>query len=218
MAGRRLAVSVLLLCLCLWLLPGMAQPVHAAEEPLNPQRNCVLTLTYAGGGAGFSGLPVALYRVAGVDPDCHYTLTAPFAGSGLVLNGLRTQGEWNTVRTTLEGLILAGQTAPAVTGTTDSAGQVTFDRLTPGLYLAIPQEASRDGWTYCFDSALISLPGRSDRGEWQYQVAVTAKSQALPPVQPDSDIQLSLLKLWRGDTEEQRPRQVEIEIYRDGAL
>ena len=218
MAGRRLAVSVLLLCLCLWLLPGMAQPVCAADTMINPLRSCELTITYSGGGTGFSGLPVALYRVAGVDPSYRYTLAAPFASSGLVVNGLRTQGEWNVVRTTLEGLILAGQVAPLVTGTTDSAGQVTFHRVEPGLYLAVTQDASRDGWTYCFDSALISLPGRSDAGEWQYQVAVTAKSQALPPVQPDSEIELSLLKLWRGDTEDLRPKQVLIEIYKDGTL
>ena len=52
---------------------------------------------------------------------------------------------------------------------------------------------------------------------WQYQVEVNAKGEALPPIEPDEELELSVLKLWKGDEgQNDRPESVEIEIFRDG--
>jgi hypothetical protein len=46
---------------------------------------------------------------------------------------------------------------------------------------------------------------------------VNAKAEALPPIEPDEKIELKVLKLWRGDTDQtDRPHSVEVEIFCDG--
>ena len=41
----------------------------------------------------------------------------------------------------------------------------------------------QNDWIYSFDSALVALPGLSADGLWQYEVAVTSKSKAIPPAE-----------------------------------
>ena len=54
-------------------------------------------------------------------------------------------------------------------------------------------------------------------GLWQYQVDVTAKSEIIPPSRDDEEIELKVLKLWKGDGgSSARPATIEIEIFRNG--
>ena len=70
-----------------------------------------------------------------------------------------------------------------------------------------------------FGSALVSLPGLGTDGYWQYQVEVYAKAELLPPIGPDGERELRVLKLWKEDQgRDERPERVEIEIYRDGII
>ena len=189
-----------------------------AKEPINTDRECNLTISYGYDGTLFSGQTVALYHIADVSADFQYTATAEFVSSGLILNGIQTSGEWNVIRSTLEAFILAENIQPIQTAVTDELGQAHFEGLKPGLYLASAVTLVQEDWTYLFDAALIALPGLSTDGLWQYYIAVSAKAQALPPVQPDEELEMRVLKLWRGDEgENARPQNIEIEIFRNGA-
>ena len=108
MAKRRVAVIVFLLCLSLSWLPCYAQAASTADakEPISPDKDCSLTIAYRYDGQSFSNHPVRLYKIADVSADFQYTLTAPFANSGLILNGVRSVSEWNVIRSTLETHIL----------------------------------------------------------------------------------------------------------------
>ena len=207
------------LCFFLCLMPcaAFAASTADAKEPIAIEKECGLTIYYGYEEISFSNQPVMLYKVAEVSPDFQYALTAPFAASGLILNGIQTVGEWNVVRSTLETLILAGNIAPVKTTETNASGQAIFTQLPPGLYLASAVEIAQDDLTCCFDSALVSLPALNADGLWQYQVTVAAKPQVLPPVQPDEKIELKVLKLWKGDEgRTDRPKSVEVEIFCDG--
>ena len=63
---------------------------------------------------------------------------------------------------------------------------------------------------------MIALPGLGTDGLWQYQVEVTSKSQIIFPSEDDQDIELKVLKLWKGDYSSMRPATVEVEIFRNG--
>ena len=211
----------LLLCFCLCLVPGHVQAASTedAKEPIAPQQTCTLTLCYSYDGTAFADVPVRLYRIAEVSADFQYTLTTPFAHSGLILNGIRTNGEWNVIRSTLETLILADGIEPDATATTDEAGLASFRDLPTGLYLALVDPIHLDGLHCIFDSALIALPGLGEDGLWQYEVAVKAKGEALPPIEPDEELQLKVLKLWKGDEgQSTRPDAIQVEIFRDNTL
>ena len=221
MAQRRMGIMALLLCFCLCLVPGHVQAASTedAKEPIAPQQTCTLTLCYSYDGTAFADVPVRLYRIAEVSADFQYTLTTPFAPSGLILNGIRTNGEWNVIRSTLETLILADGIAPDATATTDEAGLASFRDLPTGLYLALVDPIHLDALHCIFDSALIALPGLGEDGLWQYEVAVKAKGEALPPIEPDEELQLKVLKLWKGDEgQSTRPDAIQVEIFRDNTL
>jgi hypothetical protein len=219
MAKRRVAVIVLLLCLCLSWLPCYAQAASTADakEPISPDKDCSLTIAYRYDGQSFSNHPVRLYKIADVSADFQYTLTAPFANSGLILNGVRSVSEWNVIRSTLEIHILTYDVDADLTGVTDQDGQVCFQALKPGLYLAITEQVIQHDWIYAFDSALVALPGLGADGLWQYEVAVTSKSKAIPLAETDEEIAFKVLKLWKGDKgRSDRPQSIEVEIFRDG--
>ena len=219
MAKRRVAVIVFLLCICLSWLPCYAQAASTADakEPISPDKDCSLTIAYRYDGKSFSNHPVKLYKIADVSADFQYSLTAPFANSGLILNGVQSVGEWNAIRSTLETHILAYGVDADLTGATDQDGQVCFNALKPGLYLAITEQVIQNDWIYSFDSALVALPGLSADGLWQYEVAVTSKSKAIPPAETDEEIAFKVLKLWKGDNgRSDRPQSIEVEIFRDG--
>ena len=216
MINRKTGILFLVICLCFCLLSNSvtAASTSSAVEPITPEKECLLTLSYGCAGAEVSGVAVKLYRIAEVSADFQYTLTQPFSASGLILNGIQTTGEWDVVRSTLETHILAYNLTPEFTAVTNEDGQVSFGALRTGMYLAIVSQNAN----YQFDSALIPLPGLGTDGIWQYQVSVNAKGEVLPPVDPDEEVELKVLKLWKGDeNRKDRPKSVEVEILRNGS-
>lgn len=219
MAKRRLGAVILLLCFCICMLPCPVQAASTdvAKEPIDTQKHCLLTITYRCDNTAFADQTIKLYKVADVSADFQYTLTSAFVASGLILNGVQTNGEWNVIRSTLEAYILANRTAPIQTATTDESGQARFADLNPGLYLAAAVTVVQEEVTCSFDSALVALPGLGIDGLWQYQVGIAAKSEILPSIKPDEEIQLKVLKLWRGDGgRTDRPQSIQVEIFCDG--
>lgn len=216
MANRRMGILIWLLCLCL-LLPCRTQAVSTAEakEFISVDEPCSLTLCCVYDGTAFSDLAVKLYKVADVSEDFQYTLTSSFQASSLTLNGVTSNSEWNVIRSSLEAYILAHNIPAYRNAVTDQTGCVSFSGLEPGLYLAIPENKTQDPPYVIFDSALIALPGLDANGFWQYQITAHSKGEVLPPAEPDEEIQFKILKLWRGDTGARRPKQIEVEIFRN---
>jgi hypothetical protein len=219
MINKKNGIIAFLICFCLYLMPCqvMAASTSDAIEPIATKNECSLTVSYCYGVSAFSDMQVKLYRIAEVSADFKYKLTQSFEESGLILDGIRTAGEWNVVRSTLETHILAYNIAPEFTSVTNEDGQVSFESLKTGMYLAIVNQVEQDDLHYRFDSALIALPGLGSDGRWQYQVSVNAKGEVLPPVDPDENIELKVLKLWRGDENRNvRPESIEVEIFCNG--
>ncbi|MBQ7088375.1 MAG: Cna B-type domain-containing protein [Clostridia bacterium] len=217
MAKRRMAVIIFLICFCFWLTPYyvMATSTTDASEPINVNQECTLTLTYACDGTVFEDISVKLYKIADVSSDFQYKLTSPFEQSELILNGIRTNGEWNVIRSTLEANIIANNINADTVAKTDSSGTVCFEELKPGLYLTTVGVITKGELMCYFDSALVALPGLNTEGNWQYQVTVASKSEIKPPI--DKEIELKVLKLWKGDEERNsRPKNIEVEIFKDG--
>lgn len=219
MAERRVAVIAFLLCCLMSLTPFCVQAASTsdASEPIALDKDCSLTLSFVCNGSALEGVTVNLYRIADVSSDFQYTLTAPFASTDLILNGIQSSGEWNVIRSTLDAYILANGAEADVVAETDSTGRVLFDALKPGLYLAEVGLVAFDGSDYFFDSALVALPGLGTDGLWTYQVAVAPKSEIKPPIETDEEVELKVLKLWKGDDgKNTRPKSVEVEIFKDG--
>ena len=210
-----------LLCLCLCFLPCSARAASTADaaEPVSPDRDCTLTLSYSCGGTAFADVPVTLYQIAEVSADMRYTLTAPFQAAALPLNGVLSQEEWNVIRSTLESYMLSETIIPTLTAATGEDGQVRLEGLKPGLYLVSAVRGSQGGLRCSFDSALIALPGLDTDGRWQYDLTAAVKGELLPEPdpKPGNKLQFKVLKLWKGDSGlSDRPASVAVEIFRNG--
>lgn len=219
MAKRRLGIIASLLCLCIYLQPCavFAASTTEAKEPVSPDRDCTLTVCYSCDGTAFPNRTVKLYKVAEVSADFQYTLTADFETSGMILNGVQTNSEWDVIRSTLQAHILARNIAPVTSVETDRSGNAFFEALKPGLYLVSAVEVIQEQLHCSFSSALIALPGLDADGYWQYQVTVAAKPEIIPPKDPNREVALEVLKLWKGDVGyTDRPESIEIEIFRNG--
>ena len=210
-----MGIIAFLFCLCLCLLPVGAQALSTADavEAISPEKECALTLSYRYDGAAFASVPVQLYKIADVSADYQYTLAAPFASSGLMLNGIQSAGEWDVIRETLAARILADDIKETLAAATDPQGKASFEVLQPGLYLAVNGEV--EGCS--FAPALIALPGLGVDGLWQYQITVSPKGKAMPPVNPDEQTEYRVLKLWSGDEgKNTRPQSIQAEIFCNG--
>ena len=219
MVKRRVAVVAFLICFCFLLSPCSIQATSTTEasEPINVEQECTLALSYTCDGTAFTDVPVKLYKIAEVSADFQYTLTSSFTQTNLVLNGIQSTDEWNVMRSTLEAHIFADNIEADIVEKTDLSGLVCFASLKPGLYLAVVETVIQEELNCCFDSALVALPGLGTDGLWQYQVSVASKSEIIPPIDADEEIQLKVIKLWKDDEKRNsRPKSVVVEIFRDG--
>ena len=211
MATRKFAILILLLCFCLCVITSQALAANTADAkaPIDIQKDCAVTIRYAYGDTAFADQTVKLYKIAEVSVDYQYALDNAFGASGLILNGIQSNSEWDVIRTTLEAYILGNNVQPVLTTTTNGNGNAEFIGLKPGLYFA---SAVQIADTCVFDSALVALPGLGADGFWQYQVDIAAKPGVLPSV-----TELKVLKLWKGDEGTvDRPKSIEVEIFRNG--
>lgn len=216
MAKRRMAIMAALVCVCLWLMPSYAAAASTTEAsaPIEAHQDCSLTLSYVCDGIAMENLSVRLYKIAEVSADFQYAAVDSFAAYGLSLNGIKTNAEWNVIRSTLETHITADQILPDQTLQTNADGAVCFEPLTIGLYLAVADATSQKEQTCRFDGALVTLPNLSAGGTWQYQVAASAKAELIPPSEQETE--RKVLKLWKGDEKGNRPQSIEVELFRDG--
>ena len=153
MSERRLGLISALICifLCLAPLAAMAASTDEAKEFIDTDRKCTLSISYCYDGIPITDTAVKLYKIADISSDFQYSLTQSFEATKLALNGLRTKGEWNTVRTTLEAYITGYAIAEDHISYTDSNGQVCFESLDVGLYLATVAHVTLDGTVYIYE-------------------------------------------------------------------
>ena len=117
----------------------------------------------------------------------------------------------------MEAYIVAYGIEADYTAFTDFVGQTYFEGLRAGMYLAVTEPVSQDGYKYLFDSVLVALPNLDNNGFWQYNVSSTPKSRFIPPAETEKEIELNVIKLWRGDSSRsERPESIEVEIFCDG--
>lgn len=220
MTKRRLVEICMLFCMCFLLLPCTISAVSTvnAAEPISLTTDCTLTAVYSYNNTAFSGISVSVYRIADVSEDCRYTYTDEFEACALPLNGMQSDSEWDSLRSTLEAYILVYKPEPYATAVTDDDGRAYFDKLEPGLYFIPSVQYSSGGNRYSFSCSLTALPGLDQKdGTWDYTIQVKPK----PEVKTDEaeKIPYKVIKLWKdAGNEYARPESITIDIYKDGEL
>lgn len=207
---RQLIFRICLLVLCCLLF----RPLQTSAAPLEPDRECSLTLSYAMDGQGFSGVEIRIYRVAQAFPDGSYQLMAPFASYPVNIYGITSQKEWKDTATTLTAYIAANQDQPYRTAETNESGAAAFTGLETGLYLVSGAVVENDSGTYIFDDFMVYLPTPQEDGTFAYDVEAKPKCASFVP-----KTEYKILKLWKdAGNSGARPKSVTIDILKDGVL
>lgn len=185
-----------------------------AVTPLEPDRPATLTLHYQKEGVAFGNLQVEIFRVAEAFPDGSFQLIEPYASYPVDIYDITEQAQWDHVAQTLYGYMVANGLRPDRQGQTDANGTVTFTDLKTGLYFVREVTGENTAGTYVFNQFMVYLPTPQQDGSYLYQVEAYPKCTAFTP-----KTQYTVTKLWRDSGKQnQRPGEVEIEIYKDGVL
>ena len=218
---RKKLLSLLLCMICVFML----LPVQVfAAGAIDTDRDVSLTIQYAHNKTPVSGVQFDLYRVADVDEYAEFTLTGDFKKYPVQVNGL-TAETWKTLAETLSAYADRDKLTPLDSGKTDAKGMLTFPNqkssLKPGLYLVAGRQLVQNGYTYTTEPFLVSLPNLDTKSDiWTYDVTVTPKHTRTenPPTPDDRTIERKVLKVWKDDVEQSRPKEVIVQLLKDGAV
>ena len=168
-----------------------------------------IALHESGGQGTVYGASFQLYKVADADMsgiNLRYTLTDAFAGSSEKLNNL-DQSTAKSLAQYAQDKKIKGKTASA-----DKSGKVSFNGLDNGLYLLV-QEGTAKGY-YAASPFLVSIPMTDPEGTgWIYDVDANPKVERDQHTSPEN---ITVKKVWADENSADRPKEIEIELLRDG--
>lgn len=203
-------------CICLILALFISQAAYAAT-PIDPERTSSLTLQYRYGENCFEGLQIQTFRVAEVFADGTYALCGDFRDYPVNIYGITSQGEWNTIASTLAAYAAADQLQPACTAMTDETGTVAFTDILPGMYLTLAVKVETQARITQFESFLTVVPYPSEDGDHNYDVTAYPKCSVHTP--EPGELEYKVVKQWKDDgNTAKRPEYVEVDILKDGVV
>lgn len=142
-----------------------------------------------------SNMQVSLYRVA----DENYNLVDSFSQYSIDLKQ-DVQGAANA----LENRILMDGIEADASGFSDSLGNASFSGLESGIYLVVGKEVLQDGVFYMPQVSLVSLSG---------DLSVDLKYET-----SDKPSRIHVLKVWKRDSKNSRPKSIEVCLLRSDGI
>jgi len=208
---NRILPLVLLIIICFATVCPFS--VHAIT-PLDTAAEARLTLHYQKDDVAFANLPIGIYRVAEALPNGTFELIEPFSSYPVNIHDITEQAQWHNVAQTLYSYIVANQVAPDRETKTDANGKACFSDLETGLYFVREVVAENTVGTYVFNQFMVYVPTPQPDGSYNYEVEARPKCTNFVPKN-----QYSVTKLWQdGGNQNIRPKEVTIDIYKDGVL
>lgn len=221
---RKLSNRVISCLLCLiCMLPLSPIQVFAAGA-IDVDKDVHLKIQYIHDKSPVSDVPFDLYYVASVDAYGEFTLAGDFQKYPVVVNGLSTDA-WRTLAETLAVYADRDQLKPLDSGKTNAEGNLSFPnkqpRLKSGLYLAVGRKLVKSGYTYTTEPFLVALPNLDrENNAWVYDVTATPKHTQTenPPAPPAQTVERRVLKIWKDDIPQSRPKEIVIQLLKDGVI
>lgn len=201
-----------LLCVIMAFCSVLTYTVSAAPD------SCALTVEYTDEQAGLiDGCAFQLYLIAEGDLN-GYTLTDAFTE----LEADAEEVDWgigedvSNLADALSAHIEGNNIAPVQTDSTDQEGRITFDELPFGLYLALGDRVSKDGWIYTPQPILVWIPCTNPDGGLDYAPVCSPKHDREPEEPEIEPIEITVEKVWIDDGS--HPSLVTIQLLCDGEV
>ncbi len=195
----RLKLSTISFLVCL-ILVTIFGTVNVKAEPVTGS----LTLKKALPGSSFT-----LYQIQTKEADGSYTTTEAFSGYAIDLN-LKTSEDMRAAATTLRSYIIADKPKAYDKKTADKKGEIVFDNLPFGLYLAIGDDIKVNGEKRQQVPVMAYLPASKNQRP-VYDLSVDVKTGPA-----DNRTAYEVCKVWKNDNGTSRPTQIKVSLYKDG--
>lgn len=209
----------LALLLMLIILFCASAKVFAVSGKIDPQRGSSLEIIFREGEKNLSDAEFSVYLIANITENGKFIVTEEFSGFNVNITGVNDEA-WRALVMTLESFIFQNKVAPAVSGKTDSEGILKFTGLEPGLYLAVGNPLSLDGYTYFAETAIFQIPALDNENNiWDYDISIKPKHSSIPDGSADSFVTRKVLKIWNDKGYEfLRPKEITVYLFCDGEL
>lgn len=194
-------ISILLLSL---LLLSFSVTVLAAENTtIDFSRTGSVSVTLKTGDTAIVGAELTLYRVADVqskDGNLAFIFTENYAGFGGAPENIQNAEDILRLENYTRENSIAGESEK-----TDADGNIKFDNLSLGLYLAV-QTGAAVGFSDC-TPFLVMLP-TEENGAWMYDIDATPKTDVARL------IDLTVKKVWNDGKADTRPESVTVRLLK----
>lgn len=192
-----------------------------AEEVIDAGKNVRLTLAFEDEGVGLPGAKFSLHRIANVDAAGKPKAIAPFNKYNVNI-GVQGESALAGVASTLEGYVLRDGIAPAISGSTDQNGALSFSgsKVKQGVYLVLGEKYSANGVDYTIQPSVVQLPSwDAINKRWNYDVVIKAKYESASTSTEDQTISRKVLKVWdKAGGNVALPKEVVVQLLRDGEV
>ena len=207
--GRAGAFAVLVLLAC-------ALAVTAAAQAIDQDRESTLTLSFGESGEGFPEVEFSLYPVAALTEEGEYALTGDFGQYPVSLEDLDSSG-LRSLAQTLDAYVARDTLTPLLSQKTGEDGRVSFDGLSPGLYLVLGESYTQDNTVYTPSPMLFYLPDQGEDGGWEYEVTASCKFDQEETT--DTTVSRKVQKVWKDNgNQSKRPEMVFVQLLENGAV
>ncbi len=155
-----------------------------------------------------------LYQVETRNEDGTFEVTDDFAGYDVDWD-IESPEDMRKVASTLASYVAQDQDdlTPYATETADSSGTAVFSDLPFGLYIAIADDVKTEGKTVLTAPVLAFIPATAEDGSAIYDLQADVKKETRTDQK-----QISVCKIWSGDTEKTRPKSIEVNLLQDGKV
>ena len=82
-------------------------------------------------------------------------------------------------------------------------------------------ETRKSSYTYTTEPFLVALPNLDrENNAWVYDVTATPKHTQTenPPAPPAQTVERRVLKIWKDDIPQSRPKEIVIQLLKDGVI
>ena len=198
--------SVLLSMLCVVMLLASVMPcIHSAEVKAS------ITLVCEQENVRVSDMSWKIYKV-GERHSGKFTLTDEFANYPVDMSGLSTENI-RGIAQALESFIIGDRIKALAENVTDNDGNVVFEGLDKGLYLAVAKKVQKEPITYMATPLLFEIKedGSAEEAFPKIYSVITLHGQVSS---------YTVKKVWadNDDSFKARPVNVTVDLFKDGEL
>lgn len=202
---RQIISLILCLLFCVINLPGTA----FAQDNVNIDEKCSLSVSFMPGGEVAENVNFKLYRVADISLSYELSFADPFTKYPIVFEN--NQDDWRKLAVTLFGYVCADNISADYSAKISSDGSAVFNNIPVGVYLITADVYKSNHKVYVPQPVLVSVPNHDIHNEFNYNVIVNAKYNFYDE---NEKTDLDVLKIWKNENDNSNhPDSVIVELY-----